>query len=158
MTVRSRRSGGLDLRSGLRIDAPPIFVPWETAEGNLAPLFGTAVRCVKTGYWTVPVCVFGDLDCCLGFHFSKAGRLAEFELFRNRPMDLAASFADFQQHLERAFGLATWTEPGQIDFPCCKWLVPGVEVLHYVIDRFGLEEHVRIRQCWYGALGKLEVW
>jgi len=56
------------------------------------------------------------------------------------------SYEDFQQHLEQTFGKPTITTPGSVGFPTHTWRFPGVDVFHYVFDRFGPEEHVGIKK------------
>jgi len=58
--------------------------------------------------------------------------------------ELPGNYQDFQQHFENVFGKPSKTENGREGFPSHEWLVPGARIVHYVFDRFGPEEHMRI--------------
>jgi hypothetical protein len=94
-------------------------------------------------------CCHHGLQDELGFHFTPRGgdRLDELEFFRRAYPDNAASFRNFQDHLERTFGPPTQTRDGAAGFPTHEWHVPDARVIHFVHDRFGLEEHVRITRA-----------
>jgi hypothetical protein len=68
------------------------------------------------------------------------------EFFRTSYADQAGSYQEFQRHLEQTFGQPTSTTPGSEGFPSHTWRLPGAEVVHFVYDRFGPEEHVRIKK------------
>ena len=139
--------GDVDLREGFRIDEPAVLVPWRVSEQELDELLGPALRHVTDKYWTARVSVLGGLACNLGFHFrGKNGRLSELEFFRDSYSDQAASFDEFQRHFEKAFGPPRESSPGTEGFPSHRWLVPGAEIIHLIFDRFGPEEHMRIRR------------
>ncbi|MBA2489451.1 MAG: hypothetical protein H0V36_09070 [Chloroflexi bacterium] len=82
----------------------------------------------------------------LGFHFDPRnnGRLVELEFFRSSYRDQQASFDEFQRHLEVTYGPATRSGPGDEGFPWYEWDVAGTSIRHFVFDRFGPEEHLRI--------------
>jgi len=44
-----------------------------------------------------------------------------------------------------SFGPPTETTPGSEGLPNHRWVFPGFEIVHVVYDRFGPEEHMRIR-------------
>ena len=90
----------------------------------------------------------GGLPHELGLHFHPrgSGRLSELEFFRTSYSDLTTSYKEFQRHLEITFGSPTVTTPGSEGFPSHAWRIPGVEVVRFVLDRFGPEEHVRIKR------------
>jgi hypothetical protein len=138
----------VDLHRGFAIEEPAILVPWRCTEDALARLLPSA-REVTRGYITTRgVCLTGLL-CDIGFHFEPRidGRMREVELFHSFGYDdLAASYASFQQHLEATFGPPTSTEPGDEGFLNCVWHSQGATIRHFVFDRFGPEEHVRIRR------------
>jgi hypothetical protein len=139
---------------GFRIEQPSIFVPWGISEGRLQQLFvGLPLRHVSSGYF-VASCVFlGGLEHELGFHFDGE-RLSELEFFRaSYQGDLPGSFADFQHRLRATFGRPTITSAGDDGFPAYTWLLLGGEVVHSVVNRFGPEEHVRIRRGYPSLLG-----
>jgi hypothetical protein len=137
----------MDLRNGFTIDNPPVAVPWSTSEAQLQNLFGSLLRHVTDGYWVAKVDVLGGLRCNLGFHFhQRPGVLTELEFFRDSYADQSASFEEFQRYFEAVFGAPVSRKPGTEGFPECRWVVPGAEIVHYVFDRFGPEEHMRIRR------------
>src|SRR5215469_18128800 len=95
-----------DIRKGLQLEDPPVFVPWDIAEQELSDTLGRfKLRRVTDGYHTMPCTVLGGLTIMVGFHFAprSGGRLAYFELFRKLYDDLQASFDEFQAHLEQTF-------------------------------------------------------
>ncbi len=139
----------MDLREGFQLEHPDVFVPWTVSEAGLrALLLPHGLRKVTTGYFTISCSSLKGLQHELGFHFEPRGgdHLDELEFFRRAYPDNAASFRNFQEHLERSFGPPTHSRDGTAGFASYEWHVPGAEVIHFVHDRFGLEEHVRIRR------------
>jgi hypothetical protein len=139
--------GHVDLSEGFRIDEPAVLVPWRVSEKELEGLLEPVLRHVTDKYWTARVSVLGGLRCILGFHFrGKRGELSELEFFRDSYPDQASSFDEFQRYFEKAFGSPTECTSRSEWFPSYRWLVPGAEIIHLVLDRFGPEEHMRIRR------------
>ena len=139
----------MDLSSGFQIEEPHIFVPWDIGEETFQKMFSELhLRLVTAGYFTAHCTSLGGLPHVLGFHFHPrgSGRLAELEFFRTSYSDLATSYKEFQRHLKITFGSPTVTTPGSEGFPSHVWRMPGAEVVHFVLDRFGPEEHVRIKR------------
>ena len=66
------------------------------------------------------------------------------EFFRFGEPDISASFAEWQAHLEQAFGLPTSHSPGDEGLPNYTWQIGPAQIRHLVLDRFGPEEHIRI--------------
>ncbi len=139
----------MDISRGFQIEQPEIFVPWKISETDLRQLFdGQALRHVTDGYFTIHCASLGGLSHELGFHFHPRGGgvLFELEFFRKSYADLSASYQDFQRHLEATFGQPTLTTPGTEGFPSHVWRPSGADVVHFVQDRFGPEEHVSIKK------------
>lgn len=137
----------MTIGEGLVLDRPAVTIPWTIDERKLEEVFGDAIRQVTDGYWVAGVTVFGGLECRLGFHFSTAdGRLAYLEFFRASYDDQQLSYEEFQRHFEGAFGMPTHRRRGSEGLDDCLWELDTVEILHYVIDRFGPEEHMEIRR------------
>ncbi len=139
----------MDISRGFQIEHPEIFVPWKISETDLQQLFGAQqLRHVTAGYFTTHCISLGGLTHELGFHFHPRGGgvLIELEFFRGSYLDLSASFQDFQRHLEATFGQPTLTTPGSEGFPSHTWRPSGADIVHYVLERFGPEEHVRIKK------------
>jgi hypothetical protein len=87
----------------------------------------------------------------LGFHFEprSGGRLVELEFFRDSYQNLGASYRDFQERFEREFGPPSKTKPGDQGLPSHEWIMGAVSIHHFILDRFGPEEHMRVR--WRGS-------
>lgn len=141
----------MDLSRGFQIEEPDVFVPWDTPESQFQQGFERLhLRRVTDGYFTTHCTSLSGLSCELGFHFyprhTGNGRLLEFEFFRRSYSDLSASYHEFQCHLEQAFGPPTLTVPGPEGYPSHTWNFRGAEIVHLVQERFGPEEHVRIRK------------
>jgi hypothetical protein len=137
----------MDLRQGLTIEQPAVTVPWSVSEDELRRLFAFQLHYVTDKYWTTSVRVLGNLSCRLGFHFrGPRGQLSELEFFRDAYVDQHVSFDEFQTHFEAAFGAPDETRPGTAGFLTHRWLFPGGEIIHLVYERFGPEEHMRIRR------------
>jgi len=139
----------MDISKRFQIEQPKIFVPWKISETELKQLFdGQLFRHVTHGYFTTTCTSLNGLSHELGFHFYPRGEgvLIEFESFRRSYPDQAASFQEFQRHLEMTFGQPTTTTPGTEGFPSHTWQLHGTQVVHFVYDRFGPEEHARIKK------------
>jgi hypothetical protein len=136
----------MDLSRGFQIEDPDVFVPWGIGEDEVWTLLPGIVRLVTTGYLAAKVRSLNGMEHNLGFHFTprEAGSLHELEFFRFGQSDIAASFAEWQAHLERTFGAPTAQSPGDEGLPNCTWQIGAAQVRHLVFDRFGPEEHVRI--------------
>lgn len=147
-----------DITQGFQIENPKVFVPWSTNPSDLKALFRhsffkrTLKKVTKTYY--VAECVsLGGLRHSLGFHFADhqdKGVLGELEFFILDGTDWKSQFREFQSHLEMTFGEPTAARAGfDSDRPHFVWEFQGIEISHDVIDRFGVEEHVRIRRLFH---------
>lgn len=139
----------MDLTRGFQIEEPNVLVRWGISEKELVELLGThGLRPITGGYYTISCSSLGGLRHELGFHFTPRahGRLTELEFFRRTAKELQSSFAEFQHYFEKNFGPPAQSADGLENFPSHKWLMGPVEIVHYVIDRFGPEEHMRIRR------------
>jgi len=109
----------MDLSKGFQIEQPHVFVPWDTPESQFQGGFeGLHLRHVTHGYFTTHCTSLQGLSHELGFHFypRNNGRLVEFEFFRNSYSDLAASYQEFQRHLEATFGQPASTRLRRLSF------------------------------------------
>jgi hypothetical protein len=138
----------MDLRVGFTLEDPPVTIPWTVTVADLRRLMDGRLREVTLGYFTATCRSLGGMEHELGFHFVPRGgdRLDELEFFRRSYADRQASFEEFQRHFEAAFGPPHRTGPGTEGFPSHEWTVSGATIVHFVIDRFGPEEHLRIRR------------
>ena len=134
---------------GYRIEEPAALVPWDIIQDELPKLFPDhSLKRVTDAYHTMCCVSLSGLTHRLGFHFEKnsPGRLRALELFRDSYPDLNASYDEFQRHLEMTFGPPHETSPGDEDRPTCAWNFGAVQIVHLIYDRFGPEEHVRLRK------------
>jgi len=139
----------MDLTSGFQIESPNVFVAWGIHQRKLKSLLDEhGLRRVTRGYYTLSCVSLGGLTHELGFHFRPRwrGTLNELEFFHRSYRNLEASFNEFQRHFESAFGKPTNEQPGDQGLPSFSWNLPGVQIVHYVFDRFGPEEHMRVRK------------
>lgn len=138
----------MEIEKGFKIDSPNVFVPWNIDEKEFLELFKTAeLKNVTSGYYTIPCESLNGLKSLIGFHFEprKNGVLNELEFFRTNYDDQKKSFDDFQSHFENAFGKPTGSSKGNEGFDNYQWSINGIKIMHYVFDRFGPEEHMRIK-------------
>ena len=138
----------MNIKEGFKIDVPDIFIPWCIDEQTLIKLLNKhSYNHVTKGYYTISCKSLSGLDCMLGFHFEprKDGLLKELEFFRNSYSDQSESFYEFQSHFEKAFGKPSKNYFGNEGYENYLWDFDSVQIVHYVIDRFGPEEHMRIK-------------
>lgn len=139
----------MNIQEGYKIDEPDIFIPWDIDEQTLTQrLDGYDLKHVTTGYFTISCKSLNGLKCMLGFHFEprKNGYLNELEFFRTDYSDQEKSFNEFQSHFETEFGKPTSESNGNEGFKNFAWNLDNVQIVHYVFDRFGPEEHMRIKK------------
>jgi hypothetical protein len=139
----------MNIQEGYKIDEPQIFIPWGIDEITLIQkLDGHDFKHVTTGYYTISCKSLNGLDCKLGFHFEprKNGFLNELEFFRTDYSNQVKSFNEFQSYFENEFGKPTSESNGNEGFKNYAWNLGNVQIVHYVFDRFGLEEHMRIKK------------
>lgn len=139
----------MDISTAFPLEKPAVSIPWGIRESELKTLFSAGeLRRVTNAYYTAPVRILGGLECMLGFHFrGKRSTLSELESFRMDYSDQRASFDEFQTYFEESFGSPTSTTAGSEGFPSHEWRVPGATIRHYVFDRFGPEEHMRVHHA-----------
>ena len=139
----------MDIDKGFQIDQPNIFVPWDIDEKTLTDLFKVQdLKHVTTGYYTISCISLDSLNCMIGFHFDPRsnGRLNEFEFFRMNYDNQQKSFDEFQNSFTKSFGQPTNTTNGNEGFNNYEWRLNSVQIVHFVFDRFGPEEHMRIKK------------
>jgi hypothetical protein len=138
----------VDIQSTFPLTDPPVAVPWGISEVELQELLGPHLRHVTKGYYTKTSTSFPRLTHELGFHFEPrvGGRLVELEFFRRSYADPNASFSEFQAAFEAHFGTPLRSHPGEGGFPSCEWVVGSVSISHFILERFGPEEYMRVRR------------
>ncbi|HEX8843263.1 MAG TPA: hypothetical protein VF791_01265 [Pyrinomonadaceae bacterium] len=140
----------MNIDEGFQIEVPEVFVRWGISEADLRGLLDAyGLRHVTHGYYTLSCVSLGGMSHELGFHFFPRhnGILRELEFFRRSYDNLKASFDEFQSHFEAFFGEPTREQMGSEGFPSYTWEWKDVRIIHYVIERFGLEEHMRIQKA-----------
>ena len=139
----------MDIDKGFQLEEPAVFIPWEVTEQGLVDLLSThGLRKVTRGYFTITCRSLSGMAHELGFHFTPRGGdfLHELEFFRRSYADQKGSYDEFQEHFELHFGRPTSTNPGTEGFPTHTWNLKRVEIVHFIFDRFGPEEHMRIKR------------
>ena len=139
----------VDIDKGFQIDNPKIFVAWDIDEKTLTELFkNSELKHITTGYFTTKCSSLNGLTCMLGFHFRprEGGFLNELEFFRTDYSDQQKSFDEFQKYFTNVFGQPTKTTKGNEGFNNYEWKLNNIQIVHYVFDRFGPEEHMRIKK------------
>lgn len=143
-----------------QLESPDLNVSWGIRPADLEARFrghapAVELRRVRAGYYVAPCRALKGLRTMIGFHFrplADEGVLNELEFYDNGSRDLEASFALYQLHLERTFGPPSRVSPGQFsaELPSYEWRIKRLRVSHWVMERFGPEEHVRIlrRSVW----------
>ena len=139
----------MDITKGFQIEDPNVFVPWSVSQSQLRELLSKhGLTHITKGYFTITCKSMGGMEHELGFHFEpRSGDfLYELEFFRRSYSDQKKSYQEFQGHFEAVFGKPNFVQPGYEGFDSCTWNFQNVEIVHYVFDRFGSEEHMRIRK------------
>ena len=155
-----------DLSVGFQVEEPQVFIPWDITTTDFLTLAHhrhlDRLKRITEHYYVLSCTILDGLQINLGFHFrggegkpEAPGHLEELEIFRDTTPDLQASYREFQAHLTRAFGrpTTTKTESMQTPLPTVYWTVEGsniyqyVLVRHYILDRYGPEEHVSFLLC-----------
>lgn len=149
----------MDISRGFQIEQPELFVPWKISPSRLQRIFsGHVLRCIsEKDYFTTSCTSLGGLNHELGFHFERLflglfgpARLVRLQFFRaSYPAvgisdHLAASYHEFQRHLETTFGKPTNSFPGTEGFDTHVWRFCDVKVTHCVYERFTIAENVGI--------------
>ena len=156
----------MDIRCGFKIDEPDVFVPWDVNEDLLGSLIGDRLRVVlkkkpsPIGDYTYYVVTCKSLDGLnhkLGFHF-KDGNLYKLEFFRKSAQDIKGSFEEFQRYFEKGFGPPLKQLGISEGFPIYEWTFGKITILHWVNDRFGLEEHMEITRKLNSIVKQLKKW
>jgi hypothetical protein len=148
----------MNIDLGFQIDIPNVFIPWGITESELKKLLGSVLRHVTAGYYTITCESLGGMKHELGFHFEprKNGKLNELEFFRRSYGDQVASYKEFQTHFEAVFGNPSRTQKGNEGFLLDQWNFEKTTIVHYVFDRFGSEEHMRIKHIYRPVMSECE--
>lgn len=136
--------GTVDVERGFEIEEPTAIVPWKCSEDELVAVLARPPRRITDGYHTIDCTALGGLLLTAGFHFEprRNGTLHRIELFRGETLELATSYARFQEHLRQTFG-----EPHEIieqshGYATTIWQFGDVRVRHSVSRRMVQEEQI----------------
>ncbi len=77
---------------------------------------------------------------------TRDGKLIKLEFFRKGPRDIKKSFDEFQSVFETAFGKPNRSENSTSAEPSHEWRFRGIKIHHFILDRFGPEEHLAIEK------------
>jgi hypothetical protein len=138
----------MNIVKGFQVERPNVFVEWGISKSRLEQLFQTSdLRPVANDYYVASCTSLKGLSHELGFHFDPRPErgLVELEFFGIVGSDIDSSFQEFQSHLVKTFGHPTETKSGTEDYPTYIWDFEGVNIAHYVQERFGPAESVRIK-------------
>ena len=137
----------MDISSGFQIEQPELFIPWKVSETDLQKIFDGRLLVSSRMVISPRIAFSRGLSHQLGFHFNPQGGgvLIELEFFRTSYADLSGCIR-VSAAVEQTFGQPTTTTPGSEGFPSHTWRLSNAEVVHFVYDRFGPEEHVRIKK------------
>jgi hypothetical protein len=138
-----------EILNGFQIIDPKIFVPWNIDEKRLIDLFKDRnLKQITIGYFTADCTSLKGLKCTIGFHFEPRsnGSLNMLEFFRTDCDDQIISFNEFQYKFEQTFGKPTKISRGYQGFNNYDWILSTIKISHYVIYRFGVEEHMTIKK------------
>jgi hypothetical protein len=142
-----------ELALGLRLEDPAVLIPWGASIDEVLGMFRAhgrdEPRKVTASYYTSATRLVGGTRVKVGFHFGRkeapAG-LEQFELFDNGEREIEKSYQLFHRSLVEQFGEPSLQRAGDLgaSMPYCEWRAGSVQLVHYVIDRFGPEEHVTL--------------
>jgi hypothetical protein len=134
-----------DILSGLHIDDPAIFIPWDIRLEDIESYFNnySLIRVTDKYYVMRGVKVFGTLACNIGLYFEK--KLKRIEFFGDDYTDLNKSFNDFQVVFVKNFGKPIKRKKVPSVIISYEWNVSSkVKIYHSIMNRFGLGEYLFI--------------
>ena len=143
-----------DILKGLQIDDPKILIPWDINEDDFVDMFKNhnVARNSEKYCGIKNITVFGEINCNIVVEFDKT--ICKFSVSRNYPERyvfeddyLIKSFNAFQIAIEKAFGKPTKKSKDETNFKNCEWDIGNkIKIYHFVMDRFGLGEYLRIEK------------
>ena len=134
------------------IDSPQISIAPNT-QSFMKSLKTSAIEytLVTDGYITFEGKAFAcDIPLMFGVHFNKL-KVEFIEVFRpleyyqSESYDINESFSQLSKILRKQYGKPLVTTAALIgEQPCEQWHTSNYIVKHYIMDRFGPEEHLHI--------------
>ena len=134
------------------VDSPKISIHAKAHNiEHLLKQAGIAYTLVTRGYLVFPGHVFGsNIPLMIGIHFNLTG-VKYIEIFRPREYyqsklrTIEESFTELSQILRRKYGTPLITTSDSINnHPCEQWMAENYMVNHFIMERFGPEEHLHI--------------
>ena len=134
------------------IDLPKLYITPDAHNIKMSlEAAGIAYKCITDGYITFSGKAFGaDIPLMFGIHYNTL-KVKYIEVFRpiayyqSGCYDISASFKELSAMLKNRYGAPIITMSASIGgYPCEQWATSQYIVNHYVTDRFGFEEHLRI--------------
>jgi len=134
------------------IDSPKIFLtPKSTDLIALLKKAKIDYTLVTNGYITFPAYVFNyERPLIIGVHYNPL-KIEFIEIFRPLEYyqldeyDINVSFSELSKVLKKKYGRPFITTSALINgYPCEQWITAEYIVNHYIMDRFGPEEHLHI--------------
>ncbi|MDO4153938.1 MAG: hypothetical protein Q4E21_03690 [Clostridia bacterium] len=134
------------------VDEPNIVITKDfTKCKNDLALHGTEYNTVSDGYITFPAKLFHtDIQFICGIHYNL-NTIQYIEIFRpieysqSTAFDIHQSYKQLSDVLKKQFGNPIHTTGESIGGQQNEqWICKGFIINHYLLDRFGLEEHLHI--------------
>ena len=134
------------------IDSPKISLTPNTVDFiSILEKFEINYTCVTNGYITFSAHVFDyAYPLMLGIHYNPL-KIEFIEIFRpieyyqHDTYDINISFSELSEILIKKYGKPLITTSASINgYPCEQWRTTDYIVNHYIMDRFGPEEHLHI--------------
>lgn len=151
MKIFKKQVKSKDIETGYKIDSPDSFVPWGISPSQFEALFKDyPIKKVTRNYYTLECTSLDGLNHMLGFHFQTSEGKFEYKLnllefFRLSYPDYEKSFEEFQRYFANRFGKASKEHAGNAEgFLGYEWRIGDIQIHHYIMERFGLEEKLLI--------------
>lgn len=156
-----KQNSQANILKGLQIDEPMIFVPWDIDENVFSDMFKdhSISLVVENNYLVKDVTILGESHCNIGVQFDNI--VSEVSISRDDygeyhpdymkssealKIALMRSFMSFQTALIREFGQPNKREILDT-FESFEWhIYSNIKIYHYIMDRFGLAEYLRIKK------------
>jgi len=139
-----------NIHEGIQIDEPVMFIPWNTDEETFKEVFKHKnMHCVADKYYSIRgATIFGEGYCNIGITFENTIREVSISREHYDGLDdYVKSFLAYQTSLARRFGEPHKCKQMPNGFAHYEWYFGNsIIIRHYVMERFCLEEHLRIER------------
>jgi hypothetical protein len=131
---------------GIPLEKPQVTVSWSCTEDDVYSVFQASnVECIAEKYYLITDITFlGNKHCNMGLYFNSTIVKASFSRASyGGYSSFICSYNEFQEAIVNSYGSPTTVKMSDDSFPYCVWNIEKrVNLYHYVLDRFGLEEHL----------------